>query len=281
MSVRREARAADDGYACELVMGLRASADAERLATELGRAVAALRRLRTSPPGPLGDAAELQRAGETEEALWLSFLVAIVGPAPGDDPFAAIERVRTRWADGELADVSSAELGPGGVGDAGKLPATIAAYRAWAERSGGQAAALAGDPAWTPQRRFERAFERLALPGLGRAPRYGFLRLAGALGLAAIEPSSLQVAADPRDPVVMAAKRVFGIGDTVLLERRAADLARACALSLSDLELALRCWAASEPIPGVGDEVDADAQELARAALELPAGGDGEPGDAG
>ena len=43
-----------------------------------------------------------------------------------------------------------------------------AAYRAWVERAGSQAAAFTGDAGWTPQRRFGRVFERLALPGFGR-----------------------------------------------------------------------------------------------------------------
>ena len=36
-------------------------------------------------------------------------------------------------------------------------------------RAGSQQAALSGDAAWTPERRFARVFERLALPGFGRA----------------------------------------------------------------------------------------------------------------
>jgi hypothetical protein len=255
VSVRRVARAADDGYASELVMGLHATADAERLAVEIARACAVLDALRAGPPpGPLTDASRMAAAGDPEEAVWLVLLVAVIGP--GLDG-----RARPPWASGELPEVD--EGGPE------RLPETVTAYRAWAARAGGQAAGLAGESSWTPERRFERAFERLALPGLGRSPRYDFLRLAGALGLADLEPSSLQTGADPRDPVVIAAKRVFGIGDAVLLERRAAELARACGASMGALELALRSWGAQDPGPAGGHDGDADVEDRARAALGL------------
>ena len=262
MSVRRVARAADDGYACELVMGLHATADAERLAEELARAAASLASLRTDPPPGLLAAAV--GAEDREEALWLVLLAALLGH--GADA-------------GEVPAWASAELPPAGEDDPERLAETITAYRAWAARSGGQAAALAGEPSWTPERRFERAFERLALPGLGRAPRYDALRLAGALGLAELEPSSLQVAADPRDPVVIAAKRVFGIGDAVLLERRAVELVRACGVSLGALELALRSWGDGADGGDAAPGPDADVAALARAALELPAADAGSAGD--
>ena len=76
---------------------------------------------------------------------------------------------------------------------------------------------------WTPQRRFDRAFERLSF--LPRAARYEFLVLAARLGLADIEPSTLQLAAaGATDPVALAAKRVFGIGDVANFARRTTDL---------------------------------------------------------
>ncbi len=267
VSVRRVARAADDGYASELVMGLHATADAERLAAEIARACAALDALRAGPPpGPLADASRLADAGDAEEAVWLVLLAAVIGPDLDD-------RARPAWASGALPEVED--------GGPRRLPETIAAYRAWAARAGGQAAALAGEPSWTPERRFERAFERLALPGLGRSPRYDFLRLAGALGLADLEPSSLQTGADPRDPVAIAAKRVFGIGDAVLLERRAAELARACGVALGALELALRFWGAEDPGRAAGHDLDADVEDRARAALGLaPAGAGSDDDDA-
>jgi len=44
----------------------------------------------------------------------------------------------------------------------------------------------------------------------------------------------------------VAAKRVFGIGDPFLLERRAADLAEACQVPLEALDLALFNWGRPE-----------------------------------
>ena len=72
---------------------------------------------------------------------------------------------------------------------AGDPTRTLVAYRAWAERSGSQATAIAGDAAWTPQRRFARAYERLGLPGLQRGARYDLLATLGAAGLFALRPA--------------------------------------------------------------------------------------------
>ena len=60
---------------------------------------------------------------------------------------------------------------------------------------GTQAAAFTGDPAWSPERRFERLFERLALPGFARAGRYELLVTLGRLGLYELTPDSLHLAA--------------------------------------------------------------------------------------
>ncbi len=284
--VRRLARAADDGYASVLVPGLRATADAELLARELAFAAARLAELQGgAAPGLYGDAARLARAGETEEAVWLAFLVALVGPLAGaDDAFAEIARVRVPWATGEAPDFADVRFGPRGMADAAGADRAVAAYRAWAERSGGQAQALAGEPAWTPERRFDRAFERLALPGVARGQRFEFLLTAGALGLADLRAAALHLLGADRDPAVVAAKRVFGIGDLLLVARRAADLATACALPAAVLDLALVNWGRLTDDPqaariacGSALDADSDALELARAALEV--GGHDEPPD--
>ena len=52
----------------------------------------------------------------------------------------------------------------------------------WAARAGSQSTALEGDPLWAPERRFDRGFERLALPGFGRAQRYELLTVLRHLG---------------------------------------------------------------------------------------------------
>lgn len=269
LRVRRVARAADDGYANELVPGLRATDDARRLADEVALALARLHELRDDPPGLLADAALSE---DREEALWLAFLVAYLSPLEGDDPWATIAAARTRWADGELPDPDQVELGPRTAHDAGRGAATLAAYRAWAMRSGAQGAALAGEGAWTPQRRFDRAFERMALPGLARAGRYEFLVLCSWLGLADVTAGSLLLS-EPSDPTMLAAKRVFGMGDALILRQRSAALARALEVPIDALDLALVNWALPPDAPritaGSRAQPDADAAERFAGALGL------------
>jgi Alpha-glutamyl/putrescinyl thymine pyrophosphorylase clade 3 len=239
LRVRRVARAADDGFEHELVPGLRATADAERLADELAFSVARLRELEEDPPGLYADVA---LATDPEEAAWLAFLIAYLSPVEGDAPFAAVERARTTWASGELPDLEGVVLGPRAAHDPRAGVATLAAYRAWAARAGSQAAALTGEAGWTPERRFERDFERLALPGLGRGPRFEVLVLLGRLGVADVRAASLHLG-DGTDPVTAAAKRVFGIGDPLNLRRRSGALAQDTGVPIEALDLALFNWA--------------------------------------
>lgn len=274
--IRKLVRAAGDDYSSPLVPGLRASADAELLARELAFSAARLEQLGTdAAPGLYGEAARMARGGEREEALWLLFLIALVGPSAGPPAaaFAQIERVRVRWGQADRVSFSDVALGPRGA----RNPASAAeAYRAWATRSGGQAAALAGDRAWSPERRFDRAFERLALAGLGRAQRYEYLLCAGAAGAADLRAASLHLLSDPRDPALAAAKRVFGIADPLLIARRAGDLACACGLPLATLDLALLNWArlsgdsgAERITCGCAEAPDPGALESSLAALGI------------
>ena len=229
--------AADDGYRCELVAGVRASADAERLAGELAFAAARLAELAADPPGLY---AQIGAEPDREEALWLAFLTAYLCPAEDEDPFAGIRAAHVPWASGELPDLAVA-LGLRTSHEAAAGARTVLAYRSWAQRAGSQQAAFAGEPSWTPERRFDRLFERLALPGLGRPGRYDLLVSLGRLGVVDVRPSSLQLT---DDAATVAAKRVFGIGDKMLLERRARDLADAAELPIEALDLALFNWAA-------------------------------------
>ena len=238
MRVRQLAQAADDGYRSQLVAGLKASADAERLADELAFAAARLTELAADPPGLY---AEIAAEPDPEEALWLAFLTAYLSPAEnGGEPFAGIAAAHVPWACGELPDLA-VSLGPRTSHDPAAGGRTVLAYRVRAQRAGTQAALIAGEAAWTPERRFARIFERLALPGLSRAGRYELLVTLGRLGIADVSPSSLQLA---DDATTLAAKRVFGIGDTLLLERRARDLADAAELPIDALDLALFNWGA-------------------------------------
>ena len=137
---------------------------------------------------------------------------------------------------------SAAARGPRTSHDAAAGERTVLAYRAWAQRAGGQDAAFAGESSWTPERRFDRLFERLALPGFGRG---GPLRAARRRSAG----SASSTCAPPRcsftdDAATTAAKRVFGIGDKILLERRARDLADAVEVPIEALDLALFNWGA-------------------------------------
>jgi hypothetical protein len=220
MVTKRLARAADDGYRNPLVPGLRATADAERLGAALAAAAQ-----RLEPPGPHP---EVAAEADVEEATWLAFLLALAGPdAP--DLQAAIVVQRPRFADDDDPELPD------------RLKTTARAYRMWAARAGGQAAAFAGDPAWTPQRRFARLHERLALPGFSRAARFELLAILAAAGTYPLEADALQLGGE-EDPTTQAAKRLLVSGDTMLLERRAADLAAASEVPLAALDRALAVW---------------------------------------
>jgi hypothetical protein len=272
MVVRRMARSADDGYASDLVLGLRATADAARLADELAFAAARLDQLRSDPPGLYADVAI---ASDPEEAAWLGLLIAYLQPLQDSEPWASIAAARVPWATGELPHLDDAQPGPRGAPDAVRGAGTFTAYRAFVARAGSQVAALAGEPAWTPARRFDRAFERLSLRGLHRAQRYEFLVTLGALGVAELAPSSLLLGTEASDPTVVAAKRVFGIGDAINLQRRASDLAVASEVDIAALDLALVNWARTgdERIrAGATVEADPAVRERIAVALGVPDG---------
>jgi hypothetical protein len=269
LRVRRMARAADDGYEHELLPGLRSSVDAGRLADELAFAAARLEQLEADPPGLYADVAQ---DSDVEEAAWLAFLIAYLSPLEGDDPWAGITVARTSWASAELPNLEDVALGPRTAHDPARGPATLLAYRAFAQRAGSQAAAFTGDASWPEQRRFDRAFERLALPGFGRAARYELLLLLGHLGVFALRAWSLQLGAEALDPTVVAAKRALGIGDPLLLQRRAADLASGVGVPIEALDLALTNWTRPEDeriTAGATVAADAARREAIGSALGL------------
>jgi hypothetical protein len=240
---RKLARAADDGYRNPLVPGIRATADAERLAAALA---AAARRL--EPPGPYPQVAA---EPDLEEATWLAFLLALAGPeAP--DLQAAITDARPAWASGELPELPD------------ERARTAAAYRAWVERAGSQQAAFRGEEVWTPERRFARVFERLALPGFGRAARFDLLTALAAAGCYELNAGELQFGVG-QDATTEAAKRVLVSGDKLLLERRARELAEACEVPLAALDRALAVWGTA----GRHADLTAEPPASIRAGLSL------------
>lgn len=269
--VRRETRAEDDGYRSGLVPGLRASADAGRLAEEIGFSSGRLLALATAPPGIYGEIRALAPE-DPERATWAAFLTAYLSPLESEDPWAGIRMAldaspphgAPSWSAGgtasrQLPDLSEIPLGPRTSHDPARGAETLIAYLQWVDRGGSSAAtagsggsgasqvtAFTGDPAWSPERRFERLFERLALPGFARKGRYELLVILGRLGLYDLRPASLQLGGarglSSEDPTTLAAKRVFGIADPLLLERRVAALAQAAEVPVEALDLALSNW---------------------------------------
>ncbi len=277
LTVRRVARGADDGYHSPLVIGLKSSEDAARLAEEIAFADHRLKTLEHDPPGLYAEVADA--GADIEERSWLAFLIAYLcplqvggtgeaevggageGEGSDEDPFAEIERVRTSWASGEMPSLEGVRCGPRSAHDPARGTRTLEAYRTWAARAGSQAAAYAGDAAWPPERRFARAFERLALPGLHRDARFDLLVTLGRLGVYDMRAASLALGGV--NDVTVGAKRAFGIGDPLLLERRASDLARACGAPLEALDLGLHNWQRGERATlGLGADAEPDPEAL-------------------
>jgi len=269
MTVRRLRTSVDDGYRSPLAPGLRSGEEARRLAEELAFAQTRLNVLQSAPPGLFAEVAD--PSGDPEERAWLAFLIAYLGPLEdAEDPFASIAAVRTPWASGRMPELAEAQAGPRTAHDPAHPPRTLEAYRAWAQRAGSQAQALRGEAAWPPERRFARTFERLALPGLHRGARFEFLVSLGRLGVEELRAAELALVGD--DDVTVAAKRALGIGDRMLLERRAARLAAAAGVELAALDLGLFNWERGRRASvGLGPEAASDPEvlEAAYGALEL------------
>jgi hypothetical protein len=274
LRVRREGRAVEDGYSSPLVPGLRASADAARLAEEIAFSSGRLTALAIDPPGVYGEARALATS-DLERATWICFLLAYLCPTEDEEPFASVQAVLEvapgpGSLPGELGELlDGLALGPRGSHEQGSGARTLEAYAQWVIRAGGpeepQARAFTGDLGWTPERRFARLSERLTLPGLSRAARYELLVSLGRLGLYELSSDSLQLSSAREDPTTVAAKRIFGIGDPLLLDRRAVALAAGVAVPLEVLDLALSNWVG--PVRAtLGVATEASAQEASIAS---------------
>jgi hypothetical protein len=273
--VHRELRAQDDGYHCELVPGLHSSEDARRLAREIDFAVARLLALGASPADFYVQAGECV---DIEQAGWMCFIAAYLSPTQGDEPFAGIREAlgACDWASGAVPDLEGIALGPRSSHEPARGTETLIAYRRFAEHAGSQRQAFTGESEWTPQRRFVRLFERLALPGFGRMGRYDLLVTLGRLGLYKLSADSLQLvtrSAQASDLTPQAAKRVFAIGDPLVIERRAHALSEAAAIPIEALDLALYNWSVTaqgqqRATLGFPSEMD-DTDTLGRAAAAL------------
>jgi hypothetical protein len=270
MTVRRMARDQDDGFQSGLVPGLKSAAEAGRLADEVAFAAARCALLASDPPGLY---AELADAGnDVEQRSWLAFQIVWLSPLGTDDPFAAIASARTPWDpdDAIAPDPEQALTGPRGTYDPATRDRTADAYRAWAARAGSQSASFEGESSWTPERRFDRVYERLALPGLDRAVRFDLLVTLGCTGVYELNAGSLHLGGS--DVVTLAAKRILGIGDPLLLERRAGELAAAFQAPLQALDLGFFNWERRERwtdgVPAA-TELDECVRDASYAALGL------------
>jgi hypothetical protein len=281
MRVVHEARDVDDGFRSPLLPGLRSSADAERLAAEIAFASARLLALGAAPPAVYGEI-RARAEDDLEEATWMCFLTAYLSPLDREDSFFFIRQVLVAagangWRTGSLPNLDGALLGPRTSHDPARGAETLLAYRHWVERSGGtQASAFAGDEGWSGRRRFQRLFERLALPGFARMGRYDLLVTLGRLGLYELRADSLHLSGvrgpAGEDLTTVAAKRVFAIGDELILERRALALAEAIDVPVEALDLALANWGKGRraSLGFRADISDRHALERTLGALELP-----------
>ncbi len=241
VTVRRLVRAEDDGYDSDLLPGLRASADALRLAQEL---VISAQRLEAIPAF----------SGDAEEALWREFQIAVVGRS--DFPV-------TTWASGENPAVT--EPGPRGV-PAEKQAVIWERHRVWAGES--QLSALTDGAVGSPEARFDRAYERLSSSSLARHVRLEYLltsRYAGVLPDLEVWTPRLGDAV-ATDPVAIAAKRVFGIGDPLLLQRRLRAACDAAGVPVAAADLGLWNWSATSEDDRVYGDAEPDAERVAAAA---------------
>jgi hypothetical protein len=252
---------------------VRASADASRLVEEIAFSSGRLLALGAAPPGLYGEVRALAEE-DLEQATWACFLIAYLCPLEGADPFAPI-RLALRQDRHALEDLTEIPLGPRASHDRLHGAETLGAYRKWVAQASSQQQAFVGDPGWSPQRRFERLFERLALPGFARAGRYELLVILGGLGLYELQADSLHFSGaqgqSADDPATLAAKRLFAIGDPLHLDRRATALAAAIELPVQTLELALANWGVGQraTLGFPPDACDGEALGRARRALGL------------
>ena len=271
--VHREQRSEDDGYRCDLIPGVHSSEDARRLVREIGFASGRLLTLTAAPPSLYAEARDCE---DVEQATWICFLAAYLSPLQGEQSFVGVRQaLLSSWASGTIPDLEDVPLGPRTSHDPARGGETLVAYRRFAEHAGSQQRAFTGEPEWAPQRRFERVFERLALPGFGRMGRYDLLITLGRLGLYELRADSLHLGTRTTlfasDPTPQAAKRIFGIGDPIHIERRATVLAQALSTPIEALDLALANWSSEERVTlgFPADTKDAHAVERAAAALEV------------
>ena len=233
MRVRQLARAVDDGYRNGLVPGLKASADAERLADEIAFAATRLAQLATDPPGTYAEAA---LEADREEGLWLAFLTAVVCPGEGEDPFAGVRAAHVPWASGELPDLAAV---PRGLRSIRRRPAPSP------PTARGRRAPAPNRPRWPARRRGRPSGASTACSSGSRCRASTAARATTSWSRRDGWASRTSEGAAMHfgdDATTLAAKRVFGIGDPILLSRRANELAEEAGVPVEALDLALFNW---------------------------------------
>ena len=201
---------------------MKATADAERLAVALTAA-----RDRLVPPGPYPLIAD---EPDLEQATWLAFLFALAPELQRRDRRGPA-RLGGRRRRGAARRQGQDRRGLPRLGG----------------RAGSQETAFTGEAIWSSERRFGRVFERLALPGFTRAMRFDLLAALGAAGRYGLEADALHFIED--DATTIAAKRLLVSGDTMLLERRARDLADAAELPIGAFDRGLAVFGTpTEPV---------------------------------
>ena len=96
------------------------------------------------------------------------------------------------------------------------------------------------------------------------------LTLLGRLGVYELRPGKLFLSGE--NEATWAAKRALGIGDPLLLERRAGELAQASGVPIEALDLALHNWGSGTRLTGgLPEDAEGDAVllEQAQSALGL------------
>ena len=148
-------------------------------------------------------------------------------PARAHELHEAIVASRPSWASDEAPEIAGAD------------PRTIPAYRAWAGAPARRPRRFLGEPTWSPERRFGRAFERLALPGFAARPATSCWSRSAPPGPHDLAADALHIG-KLDDATILAAKRLLVSGDAMLLERRAAELAKAAGIRLGALDRGAR-----------------------------------------
>ena len=225
--------------------GLHASADAQRLAEEIAFASAGC--------GARGGAARLygevaRRPGKSRPGDLDVFVIAYLSPIEDEEPFGGTAALRAAAPMLEAGDACSA------TSTDRARPSDIARPRKRGEdarrlRAVGRALGRADAPR-SPARPGLRSGASSGSSNGSRCPasaaRYELLVSLGRLGLHDLRADSLQLgtARGSGAETTLAAKRVFGIGDPLLLDRRAVALAEA-RVPLEALDLALQLVASA------------------------------------